>query len=148
MKQLLVLFISILSMSSFAGKINRDSTWEDIQKSYDVVAEDSQINFNGTLVGVLDVCLLKEMTLRTKKKVSIYEWSDEVNDDLGPVIVGKDYLTTSRKYLKTYADGDETIEVLQIYPLNYSIDVYDSEDDIQFPGSELFTKNYTIPSCN
>ncbi len=119
MKKSLLLSAFLISVNSFAA----------------------QINFNGTLVSVTEVCYLKaEDSFRTTKPVTIYQWIGDEHK-----AIGKEYLTTSRTYYKYYG-SDEGAEVRELkYALTYEL--YENDDiDSSFNNSKKI--KYQIETCS
>lgn len=142
MKRVIVIMSGIvMSYTVFAMDINNTTPWHEIQQNNMYQIQKKQINFQGQLLNVFDVCILDDTTLRSRKKLSTYEWDNTRNDDLGPANTQKDFLTTDINYLKSYSNGDGTREQQESHPLTYSLSVTKVYSGTQF------SKEYQIPAC-
>ena len=143
MKNLLIFLVTMVSMTSHASSYVDDLkrlSWTELKDHYEVDFEGDQINFSGTFISRLDLCLSDSETLRTIEKREIEEFD---GDDF--VVVGYDYLYQTLNYSKTYVDGDGTIDILKRYELSKEIKVVQNDSD--FEGDLLFTKIHTIEPC-
>ncbi|MAE74123.1 MAG: hypothetical protein CL675_08495 [Bdellovibrionaceae bacterium] len=116
-------------------------SFEELAARWDVDFENDQIWFGGTILSVFDTCVLDSETLRT-----IHTRDIEAQDDHdGFVVVGHDYLYRPIRGLRPMVDGDGTTDVPYEISLTRSIRIVENDDD--FEGDILFTRDYTIPLC-
>ena len=142
---LLLSVASIAQVNAASGNSYVDSlkaqSFSELRANYDVDFENDQTWFGGRIVSVLDTCMLDEETVRTLNKVTIEEYDGEEFE-----VVGYDYLTKSIHGTKAMVDGDDVIDVPYTMSTTREIKVVQMDDD--FDGDLLFTRDFTIPSCN
>ncbi len=144
MKKLLFTLCAVINLfvqaGSYVDQLSQLS-WQELKDHEDVDFLGVQINFDGTFISRLDVCLSDADTLRTINKVRIEEYDGE---DFN--FVGYDFLYRSLNYTRVYVDGDSTVDVIEAYKVTKDIKVVQWDDD--FDGDFLFYKEHTIKSCN
>jgi len=162
MKNVSVVLISAISLSAFSfanglnaadnaldkdlnPSINKDSSWQTIIDSRTYVVEDKKISFSGTMVHVLDTCMLDQNTIRSSKKITRYEWSDKQSHGKGPAAVDKIFLTTEKVTTKSYSDYDKSISQEEVRDTQYKLSVF--YRDAHESAAPAFVKNYSIPNC-
>lgn len=138
MKAIVFAFLMV-SLSAFAA--DKNSSWQEIRSDWDLETLEGQINFDGSMISIFDVCQANENQLRTKTPVSIYEW---VSDD-DYEMVGKDYKFKSIKHKRVVVDGDDTAWEDATYSLDYMVNVYTASEEGM--GRFMFKKAYSIPAC-
>jgi hypothetical protein len=140
--------ILLLTAASFAQASStsyisdlKTQSFEELRANYDVELENDQVWFGGSIVSILDTCMLDVKTIRTISKRDIEE---QDGDDFEVVAHG--YLYKSIYSTRAVVDGDDVISEEYTINTTRNINIVTNDDDMD--NDFLFSREYTIPTCN
>ena len=148
-KSITILSVALLvGMAAGSASAKSDSyidslkalSFSQLEQNWDVDFEGDQIWFGGSILSILNTCMVNPTTIRSK-----YKYDIEVMDGDDFEVVGNDYLYKSIYSSRAVVDGDDVIDEPYIINTSRKIDIVTNDDD--FENEFLFSRVFTTPNC-
>lgn len=154
-KMIAIAFAMFAASSAMAAKYSADMSWAQLNKAFDLQIEMPTV-FMGQAVSYDMICVDGD-TLRTIKPVAVTEQYKKSSEQVGWKVVGHKYLSTPINYTSVetvcVARGDRDVCHNEVITGSYPATVAVKVNQYVNPSKTslvkyLFTKSFTLPTCN